>query len=291
MNILSSYQQKILLLIIFIIIFFILIFFTANKLKYTTKQCYDNNVIKKSPNMIGFIFTRHVNSKETNEYWIESYKKIRQFYPQNFIMIIDDNSNYKYITQPETLHLTNCFIIQSEFPQSGELNSYYYFNKYNIFDKAVIIHDSTFIQTHINFDQITDIKYLWHFHHDWDNQQDEKNIIELAIKNKKEVLLQYDKKDLWYGTFGIQAVITRDFLNKLIERFNIFNLLKHVNTRKQRMAIERIFGLLCSIQKPELYDEPSLFGIIHDYCKWGYTYQDYKNNLSNLPIIKVWTGR
>ena len=78
MKIDSFYKQKILLLIIFII-FIILIFFTATQIKIQHKQYYDNNVIKKSPNMIGFIFTRNVNSKETNEYWIEAYKKIRQF--------------------------------------------------------------------------------------------------------------------------------------------------------------------------------------------------------------------
>jgi hypothetical protein len=246
--------------------------------------------------MIGFVFTRHVNSPETNNYWIEAYQQIRKFYPQNPVMIIDDNSNYIHIKMPEDLKLTNCFIIQSEFPQRGELLSYYYFNKYNLFDKAVIMHDSTFLQTHINFDETTDIKFFWHFYHDWDDQQTEKALIESAIKSKNIALLQYEQKDSWYGAFGLQAVVTREFLSQLIQRFNIFNLLNHVNTRNQRMAVERIFGLLCSLQKLDLYDEPSFFGTIHNYCKWGYTYKTYlkeKNTteIPNLPVIKVWSSR
>jgi hypothetical protein len=47
---------------------------------------------------IGFIILRHVNNELTNKYWIHCYKCIREFYPENKILIIDDNSDYKYIT-------------------------------------------------------------------------------------------------------------------------------------------------------------------------------------------------
>lgn len=243
--------------------------------------------------MIGFILTRHVNSPETNNYWIESYSQIRKFYPMHIIMIIDDNSNYTYIKQPETLHLTNCFIIQSQFPQRGELLAYYYFHKYNLFDKAVILHDSVFIQNYIDFDAVTDIKFLWHFYHDWDDNQTEKQLLNTLPDNiKLQPLEAYEEKSNWYAAFGVQSVITRDFLNLLINRYNIFTLLNHVDNRQKRMAVERIFGLLCSQIKPELVDEPSLFGTIHSYCKWGTTYTEYKNTQSlNLVIRKVWSAR
>jgi hypothetical protein len=48
---------------------------------------------------IGFIILRHVNNELTNNYWIHSYDCIRKFYPENFIIIIDDNSKYEYITE------------------------------------------------------------------------------------------------------------------------------------------------------------------------------------------------
>jgi len=244
--------------------------------------------------MIGFILTRHVNSPETNNYWIESYMQIRKFYPTNIIMIIDDNSNYTYIKQPETLHLTNCFIIQSEYPQRGELLAYYYFHKYNLFDKAVILHDSVFIQNYIDFDAVADIKFLWHFYHDWDDVHTEKQLINtLPAHNKSQILEAYEEKSNWYAAFGVQAVITRDFLNKLIAKYNLFTtLLNYVDNRQKRMAVERIFGLLCTQIKPDLVDEPSLFGTIHSYCKWGTTYKEYKNTqMLNLVIRKVWSAR
>jgi len=244
--------------------------------------------------MIGFILTRHVNSPETNNYWIESYIQIRKFYPTNIIMIIDDNSNYTYIKQPETLNLTNCFIVQSIYPQRGELLAYYYFHKYNLFDKAIILHDSVFIQNYIDFDAVTDIKFLWHFYHDWDDVHTEKQLINtLPTHIKSQILEAYEEKSNWYAAFGVQAVITRDFLNQLDTKYNLFtSLLNYVDNRQKRMAVERIFGLLCTQIKPDLVDEPSLFGTIHSYCKWGTTYAEYKNTQSlNLTIRKVWSAR
>ena len=45
-----------------------------------------------------FIMTRHVNSETTDNYWKECYKNIRNSYPDKSIVIIDDNSNYDYIS-------------------------------------------------------------------------------------------------------------------------------------------------------------------------------------------------
>ena len=42
---------------------------------------------------IGFIILRHVNNEVTNQYWLHCYECIRKYYPENKIMIIDDNSN------------------------------------------------------------------------------------------------------------------------------------------------------------------------------------------------------
>ena len=44
--------------------------------------------------MIGFILTRHVNSKLTNKYWIECVKQIRQIYKNNIIMTEDQKFNH-----------------------------------------------------------------------------------------------------------------------------------------------------------------------------------------------------
>jgi len=62
--------------------------------------------------------------------------------------------------------------------------------------------------------------------------------------------------------------------------------------------MERIFGLICTIENIRLEKEPSIFGRIHSYIKWGYTFDEYMAHLINknnmvlrYPIIKVWSGR
>jgi hypothetical protein len=58
------------------------------------------------------------------------------------------------------------------------------------------------------------------------------------------------------------------------------------------MALERIFGFLCTLEKPNLYQEKSLLGDIMLYMNWGYSYESYLiNKLEYLPLVKVWTGR
>ena len=68
---------------------------------------------------LGFIILRHVNNNLTNKYWIKSVNSIRHFYPENHILIIDDNSDYNYVTN-EKLYKTT--IINSEYPK--EVNYY-----------------------------------------------------------------------------------------------------------------------------------------------------------------------
>ena len=114
--------------------------------------------------MIGFILTRHVNSKLTNKYWIECVKQIRQIYKNNIIMIIDDNSNYDYVNYIKYPNiLNNCVVIQSQYKARGELLHYYYFYKNKLFDKAFIIHDYVFIKSLININEDEEIKFLWQF--------------------------------------------------------------------------------------------------------------------------------
>ena len=97
---------------------------------------------------VGFIILRHVKSKFTDRYWKYSYDSIRKFYPENKIVIIDDNSKQQFLTNKK-LYKTQ--IIKSEFPGRGELLPYYYYSKKKFFDTAVIIHDSVFINKKLDF--------------------------------------------------------------------------------------------------------------------------------------------
>ena len=109
----------------------------------------------------GFIILRHVDSELTNKYWITCYDKIREFYPENKIILVDDNSDYNYISKDKEATLTNTTIIKSEYKGRGELLPYYYYHKNKLFDIAVVIHDSFFIQKQIDFG--TENQFIWEF--------------------------------------------------------------------------------------------------------------------------------
>jgi hypothetical protein len=242
----------------------------------------------------GFIMMRHVNSEITGKYWIECYNCIRKYY-NNKIIIIDDNSNYDFIDNKE---LFNCDIINSEFLGRGEILAYYYLYKYKFFKKTFIIHDSVFINKYIDinsFINYNNIKFIWYFTHHWDNELGEIEIIN-RIDNNKNIKDFYNKKDEWYGCFGLQTIIDYNFLENIVIKYNIFNLLDYIKTRQIRMDFERIFGLICFYENNNLINDISLYGKIHHYIHWGYTYDNYlndksNNKLDNLDIVKVWSGR
>ena len=239
---------------------------------------------------------------KTNEYWQECYKCIRKYY-NNLIIIIDDNSNPEFINTE--LNLENSHIIKSEYNGVGEILGYYYYYKYNFFKKAVIIHDSVFINKKINFDLVENIKFIWHFSHEWDTESDEikllNNILNYNLENENnnnlnDKLLKFYYEKSWMGCFGIQSVISYTFLQIIFEKYELYNLIHIIKNRNDRMNLERIFGLICTIENRNLILNPSFYGKIHHYIHWGYTFDMYlndrqKNNLDKYDIIKVWSGR
>jgi hypothetical protein len=101
--------------------------------------------------------------------------------------------------------------------------------------------------------------------------------------------------DKWFGCFGVQSYINLDFLDNLVNKYNLFQLLKVVKCRDDRCSLERIFGIIFNTECPTLIKQKSLFGDIFHYQKWGYSYDEYMNdvNQKRLPkyIVKIWTGR
>jgi len=234
--------------------------------------------------MLGFIITRHVNSKITNLLWIECVQKIRQFYPANPIVIIDDNSDEQFLTQ--NVRIPNCLTIKSEFPKRGELLPYYYLHKYKWFPKAVLMHDSVFLQQHIPLFYAVSNARLWSFYPRYENYDDEQTLLK-ALSNNQGLLDMHTKKK-FVGMFGVMSLVSLDFVNTLQHKYNLFELLPLVVDRQQRMCLERVMGVLFSAEQVDNV----LFGSIFSYCKWGITFQEYKKNLTpRRPIIKVWSGR
>jgi hypothetical protein len=249
----------------------------------------------------GFIMTRHVNSEKTNRYWNHSVKLLRTYYPYRKIIIIDDNSNQEFVKAE--FDYKNIETIQSEFPGRGELLPYYYFIKNNYFDNAIIIHDSVFFHKRINFELLKNIEVLplWFFYSDKENLENTLRISNILKNNY--MLMQQLKNDTinmmpkqsWYGCFGIQSYINRDFLLKIENKYNITNMLSLVNCRADRCCLERIIGCIFFTENKIISEKKSLLGDIMKYQNWGYTFDEYMDNLKKGTIkrnvVKIWTGR
>lgn len=238
-------------------------------------------------NEYGFIIIRHINSSLTNEYWKECYTCIRKFYPDNKIIIIDDNSDTTFVNS-ENFIMSNTQIINSEYPGRAELLPYIYYLKNKWFNKAIIIHDSIFIQQYIDF-STEKYKFLWYFEHDgWAQPQDEEDLIK-SLNNHEELLNFHKKRELWKGCFGVMSVISYDFLKSLDEKYNFTNLLNKVKTRYNRCSFERVYASMCQLNHK--YYNFHIFGNILKYCNWGINFLQYKKEKIDLPIIKVWSSR
>ena len=235
--------------------------------------------------MFGFILSRHVKSQETNFLWIHTVQNIRKHYPNHPIVIIDDNSDYSFVTN---LDCQTCLILQSEYPGRGELLPYYYFYKYKWFPKAVIIHDSVFLHTPLKaFDLLENVP-LWHFEEFlYESFESEQTMLGMLTNNEELLSVHREKK--FVGMFGVMSVVTLNFVNMLQEKYNFTVLLDFITDREKRKCLERIMGVLFTVEKK--HNVPSIFGTIHKYCRWGISFQEYRRTKVQRPVTKVWSGR
>ena len=252
----------------------------------------------------GFILTRHVNSEKTNEYWNHSVKLIRSLYPFRKIVVIDDNSNQDFVKAE--FDYKNVEIIQSEYPGRGELLPFVYYARNKWFDKAIIIHDSVFFHKRIPFEKLSaPVMYFWHHSYDKENLDNILRISSflsnnLSIKNKLKGdsfnILGLTQKRNFELCFGGMCFIKHDFLMNLENKYKLSNLVKAVKCRTDRCAMERILGVLFTIEYGSFKSIKSLYGeIFNQYRAFNYNYDDYirdfKNKQIHSAIVKVWSGR
>ena len=263
--------------------------FLNNKVKIPEYNWnYDVKYIDTSKFKLGFIILRHVSKPEHDKIWIECYKCVREFY-NDPILIIDDNSNYEYISN---IDLVNTEIVKSEFPGCGELLTYYYFHKQDKFTRAVILHDSMFINRYYDFNKIDQaVKFLWHFHY---HDQDCHFIIQgmlSQLNNSKDLIRFFRRKTYWHGCFGAMSIIDKETLSYIVEKYNLFTILKNINTRKERESCERVFAILCFYEKLVNKNNCSIYGDIHNVeHMFDLSYDKYMSK-KNQTITKIWNGR
>ena len=261
--------------------------------------------MNKNIDKFGFIITRHVNNERTNKYWNTSVKMLNILYPLKKIIIIDDNSKKEFVKANE--EYKNITIIESEYPGRGELLPYIYFYQNKWFENAIIIHDSVFFHKKINFNSFKlPVLPLWSFAGFDDNPPNTRRIAKYLSNNRKvseylggvnnnSNILMMNNPYKWVGVFGCQSYINWNFLSKIYVKYNIKNLINAVNCRTDRCSLERIFGIIFCIEYPILLSINSVFGHIQKYLNWGYSYEEYEQDIIKRklpkPIIKVWTGR
>ena len=274
----------------FLVLFLILILFLVIILNSITEDFKEN---------LGFIITRHVKCHDSNRIWVKCVEQIRKFYPDVTIVIIDDNSNYEFVKG----NFDNCIIINSDFKGSGELLPYYYYYHNKWFDKAIYIHDSVFINNTIDT-KIQDIKFLWFFyggeHEEAEQTAPRIEYLCQFLNNKDELLNVFKEKSKWKGCWGAMSVIDHNYLTHLVQKYNFLVLLQHMSSREDRKCFERFFGLLCCADKPELNDNPSIYGYYIENPNnrkdiYQYNYEQYmedeNNNNIKTDINKLFLGR
>jgi hypothetical protein len=264
---------------------------------------------------LGFIILRNVNNKLTDNYWKESYTNIRKFYPDNKIVIIDDNSNYDFIIDT-SFELINTVIIDSEYKKRGELLPYIYYLKHKFFKYACFIHDSIFINEILDLSLNDNFTYkpLFNFTSNVAlNHKKPKQLELLSLLDNYTIVKHMCKENKFNGIFGVMSVISLKYLEYIDKKHNLNNLIPKIISRIDREMIERIFGcifayhnnkFITNTNTNKLHDnsnnninnsidygknEPPLYGGIHQYLNnhcigWGYRYEDYLNR--NDPNYK-----
>ena len=246
----------------------------------------ERKIINKS---FCFVILRHVRRPKYNQFWIEAYSCIRKLYPDNKIIIIDDNSNYEYITiNIEDLH--NVELIQSEFIGAGEFLPYYYYLKHNWAENMIFFHDSMYLQKKMNFD-IDTIKYLYNFDKHLMAHKDLVKEYITKLNNSEKLLEIYEYKK-WLGCFGGTSIINYNFLKQINHKFNIINLKDYIKTREDRMSFERIIAIICYEMLNKNPDTECGNILNHNRC-YNLKFYQYKKDKYNIDqsIIKTWTGR
>jgi hypothetical protein len=239
------------------------------------KELYNTNssdIIIKSTN-IGFIILRNVDIYNNNKYWIACYDSIRQFYPENTIIIYDISNNKNIIMEKK---LINTQIIYCTNNTKSIFNAYLYYLDNKLFDKAVILKDKVCLTKQIVFNN--NDSFLWQFEHKWDDVTTEMQLIK-ELDNNTELIDLYNDKESWKGCFESMSFISHELLAKINSRYNIYKLLNLINNNSLNSAFERVFALMFIIQNNK-YTVP-ICGDIHWTTLCPISYSNYLLNKHN----------
>ena len=242
---------------------------------------------------LGFVVLRCVRKPEHNQMWNHCCASINKVYPGSLIKVIDDHSTSDLVKQTDTLN--NVEILSSDLsPGSGEVLPYYYYHKYggDWFDRAVVLHDSAYVQHVFPTDCLT-FRPLWHFppksHERWTLQC--QMIEQCDVSIRSTVMDCMNDATRWNGCFGAMSVVSLAYLRSVVDLGSLHALAEHTSTRPQRMAFERV--LPCIMSRNDGCPRDSCFGLIWDHPKaFGTKYKDIsRKQYAKMPVVKGWCGR
>lgn len=249
---------------------------------------------------LAFIFPAHVSETKHKELWKESVRCIRNNYPITPIIIIVDNCSISSlgINDNDIIIDDNIKFIQSEFNGTGEILPYYYLYKYKLAKKAIIIQDSMFIIKPFNNDEINKIetiKFLWHFDRCKEYSKDLQFKLISKLNYNKELFNKYNDFDSWNGCFGVCSIITLNFIEKIQDKYNLFNILSISNSKEARCCIERLIAVISFYELNWNINDTAKYSLLDNMYNYfsdqGYNYDSYKTLKLDLPIIKCYYNR
>lgn len=246
---------------------------------------------------LGFIVLRCVKKPVHNLYWNRCVASINKHYPECQIKVIDDHSATQLVkaTQPHS----NLEIINSGFSAgSGEILPYYYYftRGADWFEQAVILHDSTIIQSRLRDVSAHGYVPLWHFN----SRICEEKVLQAKIVNhcepKRRAAINrvMANKKLWTGCFGAMSIVRYVLLYKTLDKNSFQKMTEVVRTRHERMAVERIIPCIMYSYNPSL-QKGGVLGDIHGFPGHHHLpYNQYaaqKAKWAKYPLVKYWSGR
>lgn len=224
----------------------------------------------------GYIMSRHARTSQHARIWLECLRCIRLHDPRAPVVIIDDHSDPQLVPSDVDARVMAedalTTIVRSKYgPGRAELLPYLYLHSDRPFEKAVVLHDSMFLQspTADLIDSVADVAFLWDFgprRHDWDAMRG--LVLDTPLGHADELMALANDDCAWTGCFGTASVITWDFLDRIEKTYGMLSRLEPlVVSRRERCELERVFALCCIHARGGSLP-PVLYGSIfkHPFC-------------------------
>jgi hypothetical protein len=160
----------------------------------------------------------------------------------------------------------------------------------------IVMHDSMFFKRPFTAEELAGkIKFFWHFdRHEYDNNVEIDKVLQFIPHSAELVALRKNASE-WNGCFGLGMVIDWSVIKELDDKYGLVSLLIHfIKNREDRMAYERVFGLIVFKEQLVTKTNCSMFGSIHNYAgSWqaDFEWQMKNQHLYPYAIMKTWSGR